>query len=156
MKNAIAIRPARSTDAPAISPLLRQLGYNQPPTVLAHRMADCLDALAFVAESNEQIVGFMSLHIIDWLHRPDAAARLSALIVDESHRRSGVGRALIALAETMAAQRGCTYIELTSNLRRRADGTYDFYDALGYGRAEDTTYFRKPLRAPTNNHRSVP
>ena len=156
MKNAIAIRPALSTDAAAISPLLRQLGYHQPSEVLAQRLTARLDALAFVVERDEQVVAFMSLHIIDWMHRPDAAARLSALVVDERYRRMGIGRALIALAETTAVQRGCTSIELTSNLRRRADGTYDFYDSLGYDRAEDTTYFRKPLRSTPGGHRSVP
>ena len=156
MKNAFTIRPAHSTDAPAISALLLQLGYNQPPAVLAQRLTSRSDALAFVAERDEHIVGFMSLHIIDWLHRPDAAARLSAVVVDQKYRRTGIGRALIALAEATAAERSCTYIELTSNLRRKAGGTYDFYDALGYDRAEDTTYFRKPLRSPTGGRRSVP
>ena len=146
MENAIAIRPALLGDASAISRLLRQLGYDRSPAALAEKISACSDAeLAFVAETEGDVVGFMSLHIIDWFHRPDPAARLSALVVDTKYRRLGIGRALIAFAETTVSQRGCTSIELTSNLRRRADGTYDFYDALGYGRAEETTYFRKVL-----------
>ena len=157
MKNKLQIRPAEIQDIHAIRNLLEQLGYRQSVEQLRNKLGAVPEgAFAFVAETGGSVVGFMSLHIIDWMHRPDAAARLSALVVDERCRRMGIGRALIALAETTAAQRGCTYIELTSNLRRRADGTYDFYDSLGYDRAEDTTYFRKPLRTPTSGRRSVP
>jgi predicted N-acetyltransferase YhbS len=146
MKNAIAIRAALSDDAATISALLRQLGYDLAPAVVAEKIAGRSHTqLAFVAETAGLVVGFMSLHIIDWLHRPDPAARLSAVVVDTKYRRSGIGRALIAFAEATATKSGCTYIELTSNLRRRADGTYDFYDALGYERAAETTYFRKGL-----------
>lgn len=146
MKNAIAIRPALPGDAPAISALLRQLGYDQTPARLAEKIAaGSVTPLAVVAESGGNVVGFMSLHIIDWLHRPDPSARLSALVIDAAYRRSGIGRALVALAERMALDRGCTSIELTSNLRRKADGTYDFYASLGYRPAQETTYFRKPL-----------
>jgi predicted N-acetyltransferase YhbS len=149
MKNELHIRPAEIQDIHPIRNLLEQLGYRQSLEQLRNKLSAVPEgAFAFVAEMEGNVVGFISLHIIDWLHRPDAAARLSALVVDENSRRLGIGRALIALAETTAARRGCTYIELTSNRRRKAGGTYDFYDALGYDRAEDTNYFRKPLRSP--------
>src|SRR5262245_2481306 len=143
----IHIRPASVNDIPAIVPLLQQLGYRMPPSVLAGKLSGELDSrLAFVAELSDRIAGFMTLHVIDWLHRPDKAARLSALVVDGSYRRLGIGRALIAFAEDTASGLGCSYIELTSSLRRQAEGTYDFYSALRYWSAQDdTTYFRKPL-----------
>jgi predicted N-acetyltransferase YhbS len=146
MKNAIAIRPALARDASTISRLLRQLGYDRTQAALAERIAAGSNTqLAFVAQNEGNVIGFMSLHIIDWLHRSDPAARLSAVVVDTNYRRLGIGRALIAFAEARALERGCTSIELTSNLRRKADGTYDFYASLGYQAARETTYFRKPL-----------
>jgi ribosomal protein S18 acetylase RimI-like enzyme len=127
--------------------LLQQLGYWQSSEQLRGKLSGVpAGCCAFVAETGRKIAGFMSLHIINWLHRPDPAARLSAVVVDTAYRRLGIGRALIAFAEAAALERGCTYIELTSNLRRKADGTYDFYASLGYEPARETTYFRKPLR----------
>ena len=148
MKNDVSIRPAAASDAADISRLLRQLGYDQTPAALREKVArNTAERLAFVAEIDGQVIAFMSLHIIDWYHRSDLAARLSAMVVDAQYRRMGIGRALVAFAEMTASQLGCSYIELTSNLRRRVDGTYDFYDALGYERAQETTYFRKSLGA---------
>ena len=148
MENGVSIRPTTAGDAAAISRLLQQLGYAQPPAALAQKIARrTAERLAYVAEVDGQVVAFMSLHIMDWIHRPDPAARLSAVVVDAQYRRMGIGRALVAFAEKTASQLGCSYIELTSNLRRRVDGTYDFYDALGYECAQETTYFRKSLGA---------
>ena len=126
MQHDIHIRPAAVADSPAISPLLQQLGYAMPPDSLAEKLsAHAAGRFAFVAEMDGRIVGFMTFHVIDWFHRADAAARLSAVVVDAACRRLGVGRALVAFAETTASQMGCRYIELTSSLRRRAGGTYD-------------------------------
>jgi GNAT superfamily N-acetyltransferase len=148
MQHAIQIRPAAAADSPAISPLLEQLGYRMPLDALAEKLsANTAGRFAFVAEIDGRIAGFMTLHVIDWFHRSDAAARLSAVAVDAAYRRMGVGRALVAFAETTASQIGCSYIELTSSLRRKPGGTYAFYDSLGYRSAQDeTTYFRKALR----------
>ena len=146
MKTKAEIRRAEIQEIPAIQNLLEQLGYRQSLEQLQQKLgAAPAGCHAFVAEIDGNVVGFMSLHIIDWIHRPDAAARLSAVVVERRYRRMGIGRALIAVAESTAARRGCTSIELTSNLRRKSDGTYDFYDALGYPSALETTYFRKRI-----------
>jgi GNAT superfamily N-acetyltransferase len=150
MKKTVSIRPAVGRDSTAICPLLLRLGYRRTPEELGESLSVKTEAsLAFVAETDGKVVGFLSLHIIDWLHRPDPAARLSAVVVDAGYRRAGIGAALVAFAEATASRRGCSAIELTSNLRRKADGTYDFYASLGYGRAEETTYFRKALGSLT-------
>jgi ribosomal protein S18 acetylase RimI-like enzyme len=100
MNNNLQIRPVEIQDIPAIRNLLEQLGYRQSLEQLREKLGAVPEGcFAYVAEIKGEIAGFMSVHIIDWLHRPDAAARLSALVVDENHRRSGIGRALIALAE---------------------------------------------------------
>jgi GNAT superfamily N-acetyltransferase len=142
----IKIRPAANGDAPAICPLLEQLGYQMPPEELLEKLSFA-DAgrFAFVAEAEGKIVGFMTLHVIEWFHRPDPAARLSAVVVDDGYRRRGIGRALVEFAETEALRRGCSTIELTSSLRRKTGGTYDFYASLGYEAVQQTTYFRKAI-----------
>jgi N-acetylglutamate synthase-like GNAT family acetyltransferase len=147
MQHANQIRPASVNDAEAICPLLEQLGYRLPAKTLLEKLALATeDRLAVVAEVEGKVVGFMTLHLIDWFHRPDRAARLSAVVVDNRYRREGIGRALVEFAEAEARRRDCSTIELTSSLRRKADGTYDFYASLGYQSADQTTYFRKALR----------
>jgi GNAT superfamily N-acetyltransferase len=148
MKHSVQIRRATVHDSSTVRDLLQQLGYQQNFAQLEEQLsAPGSGRHAFVADVDGQVVGFMSLHISDWFHRADPAARLSAVVVDAQYRRMGIGRALVEFAEITASQLGCSYIELTSNLRRRVDGTYDFYDALGYERAQETTYFRKSLGA---------
>ena len=147
MNDKVQIRPADHRDCVTIALLLQQLGYRQDVEQLQKQVSSLHHrSQAFVAEIDGKVVGFMTLHVIDWLHRPDPALRLGAVVVDETYRRGGIGQALVAFAEETAAQQGCSYIELTSNMRRKADGTYSFYDSLGYERAEETTYFRKHVR----------
>jgi ribosomal protein S18 acetylase RimI-like enzyme len=57
--------------------------------------------------------------------------------VAPSHRRRGIGRTLVAAAETAAAERGAAYLSLDAD---RADArAVDFYRSLGYAvvRAHD-------------------
>jgi hypothetical protein len=52
----------------------------------------------------------------------------------------------MAFAEEKAIQSGCTLLEVSSGLRRKTEGTYDFYMSLGYLDAtQRTSYFRKKL-----------
>ncbi|MDG1287333.1 MAG: GNAT family N-acetyltransferase [Rickettsiales bacterium] len=143
------IRAPVVNDAPVIQNLLDELGYK----ITEEQITDKIQKLdeqksyqAFVAEMDSRVIGFMSFHIIDWFHQTDCMARLSALVVDKSYRRKGLGNILIQLAETQALQAGCTVMELSSNLRRKTKGTYEFYLAHRYRNMKDqTTYFRKNL-----------
>jgi len=149
MKKNIRIRPSAIDDSPVIRDLLQQLGY----ALTAEQISGKIGVFArreghhtFVAEIDGCVAGFMSLHIIEWFHRPDRTARLSALVIDRQYRGAGIGRALMQFAEDKAVQSGCANMELTSSLHRKAEGTYDFYTSLGYLNANDqTSYFRKTL-----------
>jgi GNAT superfamily N-acetyltransferase len=72
----------------------------------------------------------VTLHIMPVLHRPGPIGRLTAVIVDESVRRMGVGLALVAAAERVLEASGCALIEITSN-KKRTDA-HAFYERLGY------------------------
>ena len=65
-------------------------------------------------------------------------AWVEEVMVQEGHRRSGAGRALMVHAEDWAARSGAAYVALAS---RRAG---PFYRALGY--EDSAVYFRKLLR----------
>jgi GNAT superfamily N-acetyltransferase len=45
------------------------------------------------------LAGVVSLHVIEWVHRPASLARLSAIVIDKDSSRTGVGRALIQFVE---------------------------------------------------------
>jgi GNAT superfamily N-acetyltransferase len=149
MKENVHVRPVAVSDSSVIRGLIDQLGYvlttkqiSEKTTIFAQKEGHH----AFVAEIDDHVIGFMSLHIIEWFHRPDCVARLSAIVVDKKSRGTGIGRTLMTFAEEKAIQSGCTIMEVTSGLRRKAEGTYDFYASLGYLDANDqTSYFRKKL-----------
>jgi GNAT superfamily N-acetyltransferase len=145
MINEISIRPASRDDAFDLAALLGRLGYPADPDTVIARLgrleATGLDQV-LVAELPGQVVGLASLHITPaLLHREGPVARITALVVDESRSRQGVGRRLIAIVEDLARAVGCVSIEVSSNTRR-ADA-HAFYAALGYARTHEL--FRKPL-----------
>lgn len=145
----ITIRVPTEDDIPALISLISQLGYDMPADRLAALLPRFLsgeDYRVHVAEIAGRVTGLAALHIFPWFHRPDAAARLTALVVEEGARGTGVGKALLAHAEGVAAAADCTAIELTSGKRRIPDGTHAFYLGRGYRDAGgETTLFRKTL-----------
>lgn len=127
------LREATAADAAAVAGLLRQLGY---PDQVA-RVAERLDRLAagpedrvLVAEDEGRAVGLIGLHSAPYLHRDGRWLRVTALVVDESARGRGIGRALMAEAEAAARAWGCDQVEVTSG-RHRPDA-HRFYADLGF------------------------
>jgi ribosomal protein S18 acetylase RimI-like enzyme len=56
--------------------------------------------------------------------------KLSAIVVDELHRRRGIGEALVQEMEREARQRRCSLIFLTTAGRR--DDAHAFYERIGF------------------------
>lgn len=127
------IRDADDTDAPALARLLGQLGYSTEEDAVLRRLerlgASAADRL-FVADHNGAVVGFAGIHVSPSFEYDRDAAKVSAIVVDERHRRSGVGRALLAAVETEARARGCELVFLTTAERR--DDAHEFYRRLGW------------------------
>jgi N-acetylglutamate synthase-like GNAT family acetyltransferase len=138
------IRDARPDDAEALAALIGQLGYPSSAEAVARRLAQ-LDASeadsVVVAETDGEVVGLASLHTSLSVEYDEPAAKLSAIVVDESHRRRGIGEALVAAMEAEARERGCCLLFLTT-AARRADA-HDFYRRLGF--EETGLRFAKPL-----------
>jgi ribosomal protein S18 acetylase RimI-like enzyme len=62
----------------------------------------------------------------------DSSGRILALAILSTMRRCGIGRALIATAETDFAQRGIRRVALNTHLTR--EEAHRFYESLGYER----------------------
>jgi GNAT superfamily N-acetyltransferase len=137
------IRAASQADAPALASLLAELGYPCTPAEAARR----LDLLAgpgdavFVADDNGAVVGLVTIHMAHMLHLQRPWARVTELVVTETHRRRGVGDALLAHAEQWCRKAGAAGIELTCRPTRTEAHT--FYTRRGY--AERPKRFFKSL-----------
>ena len=74
-----------------------------------------------VAEIDGEVVGMCQL--ITFRHLQEQGGRcaeIESMHVDEGHRSSGIGGALLEAAVERAAAAGCYRIQLTSNTRRQA------------------------------------
>jgi GNAT superfamily N-acetyltransferase len=139
-----AIRPAEPSDAPEAARLLTLLGH--PTTaerILAtwHEWTAAGNTALVAARDEGTLAGLVTLHRMTVLHRPHPVGRLTSLVVDEPDRGRGVGRALVAAAETWLVASGCGLLEVTSNVRRAE--AHAFYEHLGYERT--SLRFAKPI-----------
>jgi N-acetylglutamate synthase-like GNAT family acetyltransferase len=128
----LEIREAVTADAPALVPLLDELGYPAPPEVIAARLQALMAAreVVLLALVEGEVVGCLALHVTPVLHRPTGVGRITALVVTPRARGHGVGRDLVAEAERRLTAQGCALVEVTSN-QKRLDA-HEFYRRLGY------------------------
>jgi GNAT superfamily N-acetyltransferase len=125
------IRDARPDDADAIARLLEQLGYPTNAAAVPARLERLRivgDRLV-VAELEGSVVGLAQLHVSPTMALERPAAKIDGLVVDESHRGQGIGRALVAEMEAEARARGCVLLYLTTATRR--EEAHEFYRRVG-------------------------
>jgi GNAT superfamily N-acetyltransferase len=132
LPNPLEIRNARPGDAEAMATLVAALGYPAPADVIASRLEEMVAAneIVLVAARGDAPIGLLTAHVTRVLHRPTPVGRLTALVVTESERGQGIGRALVDAAERLLAARGCALVEVTSH--RRWEKAHAFYESLGY------------------------
>jgi ribosomal protein S18 acetylase RimI-like enzyme len=128
----LVVRDARPDDAPAIAPLIDQLGFPAEVDVVRQRLEAMIRAgeTVLVIERATRVLGLAALHLTPVLHRPTPVGRIMVLVVDEGSRGEGLGRALVEAAERRLALAGCALVEVTSN--RQRTGAHAFYERLGY------------------------
>jgi predicted N-acetyltransferase YhbS len=124
--------PAACADCDRLVRLFRQLGNAVNASdlragLLAYEASDA--DLALVSEIGGEVVGTIVLHVVTPLHKCRKWERISALVVDESIQRQGVGTELPRAADDFFVGRGCDRVNLTSS-KGRLDAP--FYLANGY------------------------
>jgi GNAT superfamily N-acetyltransferase len=127
------LRAATGNDADALAELMTQLGYGCEPGEIPARiekLAAQPGVLLAVAEHDGKVVGVVTGHLVNAIHKTEPVAMLTALVVLESARGLGIGKQLVAHVEDWARSRGASTISLTSALRRVE--AHEFYKALGY------------------------
>jgi GNAT superfamily N-acetyltransferase len=141
---AVAVRSARLEDAAQLARLFDQLGHPQTGDALGGPLENLLAdprADVLVADDGATLIGAATYFLVPVAHDSRPWCRITALAVDEAHRGHGIGRMLVAAAETAARDAACSRIEATSALHRT--GAHRFYETLGYGRT--SAHFLKQL-----------
>jgi ribosomal protein S18 acetylase RimI-like enzyme len=141
---ALTLRAAATSDAEAIAALFTDEGYPAGPSDIADRLSRFTppDGAVIVAEHEGALLGFIAVHAMPRFEHGDSIVRILALVVDAGARERGVGRALMAEAERLGAERGAAFVELTAG-HHRPDARH-LYESLGYD-ASVTAYLRKKL-----------
>jgi GNAT superfamily N-acetyltransferase len=127
------LRVVRPSDAAVVALLLGELGYPCSRDEAARRIdatAADPDQQIWLAELEGRSVGLLGLDFMYYLPLGVTTCRITALVVDPSARRHGIGRFLVRQAETMAREAQASRIELTSASHR--DEAHAFYRACGY------------------------
>jgi GNAT superfamily N-acetyltransferase len=128
---ALTIRDARPDDADAIARLLEELGYPTAPEAIASRLERLriVGDRVVVADVDGRVAGLAQLQVSPTIALERPAAKIDALVVEESYRGQGIARALVEELESEARVRGCALLYLTSATRR--EDAHEFCRRVG-------------------------
>ena len=140
------IRQMLTEDLASVAALTSQLGYSATESDIRRRydrIKERWDARLLVAQHGErQVVGWIHVQAT-YLLEADPRAAIWGLVVSESARGTGAGRALVEAAEDWAVRLGFDTMGVQSNvIREHAKG---FYEHLGYRIVKTQNAFRKQL-----------
>ena len=137
----IKIRKAKISDTESVRLLLAQLGYELPISKLDEALASTQrnDDIV-VCTQNGEVLGVMSLIYFDYFPSLQRICRITAIVVDESARGSGIGTRLITFAQKSAQENACQVLEVTTSLIR--ESTQKYYESIGFEKSS-YRYFQK-------------
>jgi N-acetylglutamate synthase-like GNAT family acetyltransferase len=153
----IQIRKVKTTDVPALTDLLRSLGFfahvnAETPHSTEERvrkhLALCLvddSHLVLIAQSsNGEIAGYCAVHWLPYLILTGPEGYVSELFINEKFRGQSVGGQLLEAIRAEAQKRGCSRLMLL-NLRKRESYQRQFYPKHGWEERVDAANFILPL-----------
>jgi GNAT superfamily N-acetyltransferase len=138
------IREARNEDAQQLTGLTEQLGYRVDSSLVARQLKPLLrdpDHEIFVSELDGTLVGWVHVYRSPLFY--GSFAEIGGLVVDESFRGQGLGRALMEKAEEWARSKGIPEIRLRSGGHRKE--AHIFYERIGYEQIKQQKVFSKTL-----------
>jgi GNAT superfamily N-acetyltransferase len=142
----MTVRNAQIQDAEAISLLSGQLGYPTSNLLIRDRLGVILlnaDNCVFVAAEDEKVVGwihgFYSLRV-----ESEFFVEIAGLVVDENHRRKGIGKILIDEVINWAKSKNCESIRVRCNVKRTA--SHHFYKEIGFNLDKEQKVFDQKIR----------
>ena len=143
----LRIRPARKEDAAALAQLANELEHPTTQEQVSERFSAAAKQNTYALIVGElpsgELAGFMEL-VVERLIDAEPRVDVAGVVVSEARRGCGIGRMLMAYAETWAAERGCRIVHVRSNVKRA--GAHVFYERLGYEHFKTQKAFRKILK----------
>lgn len=142
----LLIRPATQQDFSVLHRFISELEEKplDPVTFRAIYLRNLSDPRIhyLVAESDGQVVGFVSCHVQYLLHHVGKVGEIQELFVKPEFRNQQVGRQLVEAVEALARQERWVNLEVTTNQRR--NDTHRFYQNLTFKQSHYK--FVKPLQ----------
>jgi ribosomal protein S18 acetylase RimI-like enzyme len=133
----VKIRTATPADAPAVVSLMAQLAGHTRGHIDAgvdNRFYDMLElppyAILVAEDDPGQVIGLLTASTRWTLWHAGPCTLIEELVIDESARRQGVGRALIQAALDWARAQGCSEVEVSTDVDNTA--AQAFYRQLGF------------------------
>jgi GNAT superfamily N-acetyltransferase len=138
----IRIRNASSHDVEGVLPLVMEFAtsFETDKRIFREsflRLLESRSALVLVAEEEKRLIGYCLGFSHDTFYANGRVAWLEEIMVVASHRRRGIGEAMMENFEAWAKNEGAVLAALAT---RRASS---FYSAIGY--EASASYFRKLL-----------
>ena len=140
-----SIRAARREDAARLPDLSRQLGYAVTDEDVAARLDVLLarpDHAILVAEEAGDVVGWIQVSLSVLVESPLTAV-VGGLVVDERHRRRGLGALLLREADLWARRYGAARLRVPCNVTR-ADA-HRFYEREGFREVKKQKIFERAV-----------
>ncbi len=132
------LRAATPADADRVYDLLEQLEPAYTPDRAAFDenfpvllSTDATSVLLVAEDATGAVVGYALTTITPLLHTNGSSAQLQELVVDDAHRGTGIGTAIVEEVERVCRERSVRQITVAS--RRSAD----FYERIGYRSGAD-------------------
>lgn len=150
----MSVRPVAPNDIPPLLALVRRYWEFQGiegfaalriELVLQRLLAEPRLGAIWVAESDGRLVGYLIAVLVLSVEHRGLTAEIDEFFVLPEARSRGVGRQLLAAAETALAARGCVRLQLqlgVANFEARA-----FYQRRGYTARAGYELLDKPLAA---------
>lgn len=138
--NNVLIREASVADIPAMLQLYAQPGYDDGETLPFADAQKLFEKTAaypfykfFVALEGGAVAGTYAILVMDNIgHCGAPSALVESVVVDPSIQGRGIGQAMMDHAMTIAKEKGCYKLSLSSSVKR--DRAHAFYEKLGYRR----------------------
>lgn len=131
----LVIRESCCEDVHAMIPLMRQLRYPTTPSVLKERlsmMEDHPTLCSFVAELDGVVVATIFLQLHQTHDMKTSVTSITALVVDEQHRRAGIGERLMREAELWGKERGSSELFVSIAREEGSKSVKSFYEQYGF------------------------
>jgi ribosomal protein S18 acetylase RimI-like enzyme len=135
------IRKAKVGDYSRCLPLLTLLYHGDIGTDFKKAFESFItgdNSIVLLAQSRRGVVGILigSYQMdIDWEGK---TGRIDAIVVDEKHRRTGIGKRLARHFVTLAEGQRCKAVK--SRVNRKNEEAQRFHESLGFARADTYEY----------------